>query len=339
MGGKKIAAVGGRGGTSLGKGIAVDGGPAAGAAADGGALLPGGGAVRGPDRRRGGPLRPGLRGGGRTGSGRHRGAAGLRHGPGPLPGFRLRPHPAGLRHPHRRRHDGPAGDEALGEAGLRPGLLWRDVPGGEGHLGPAVGGPGGGPAPLPSDGGALRPLRLGLCAPAPGQAAGGGRAPLPGPHAPGGPGGGGARGTEPGRCRGHDPGGPDSLAAGDGQGSRDRASGGLPPGLLRRGGTAARRGLRPGGPSRRGGGQGPQTPPGPGPGGGALRGHPAASDPRGGGTSPAGGGGPGGPPLPGPAGEALRRQAPGGGGACPLRPDGGDAPAAPLRGGGLPGPL
>ena len=48
----KIAAVGGRGGTSLGKGIAVDGGPAAGAAADGGALLPGGGAVRGPDRRR-----------------------------------------------------------------------------------------------------------------------------------------------------------------------------------------------------------------------------------------------------------------------------------------------
>ena len=47
----------------------------------------------------------------------------------------------------------------------------------------------------------------------------------------------------------------------------------------------------------------------------------------------------GGAPLPGPAGKALRRQAPGGGGARPLCPDGGDAPAAPLRGGGLPGPL
>ena len=72
----------------------------------------------------------------------------------------------------------------------------------------------------------------------------------------------------------------------------------------------------------------------------ALRRHPAASDPRGGGTSPAGGGGPGRPRLPGPAGKALRRQAPRGGGAYGvLRPDGGDAPAAPLRGGGLPGPL
>ena len=339
-GGKKIAAVGGMGGTSLGEGEAVDGSPAEGAARVGHPIFPGGSAVRGEDRRWGGPLRPGLRGGGRRGGRRHRRAAGLRHGSRPLPGLLRRPHPAGLRHPHRRRHDGPAGDEARGEAGLCPGQRRRDVPGGERHLGPAVGGPGGGSSPLPPDGGACRPLRLGLCAPASEKTAGRGGSPLPGADAPGRPGGGGAGGTESWRRGGHGSGNPHRLAAGDRRRPGDRPPGRLPPGLLRRRRTAPRRRLCPYRPPLRTSRPRAPEPPGPCPGGGPRRGGAAAPDPRGGGTGPPGGGGPGRPPLPGPAREALWRQAPGGGAPGGLRrPDRGDAQAPPGRGGGLPGPL